>query len=512
MTQRRFKTVAIVGAGVMGTGIAQISAQAGYQVYLYDAQSNAAQQAKENLEQTFKRLIQRERITQTEATLALEQITITNDIQDISQCDLVIEAIIESLEIKQKLFQTIEARCGDHTVLASNTSSLSISAIGSALKKPQNLIGLHFFNPVPLMKVVEIIPGLQTDKTLISALEQYVQDIGHTSVIAKDTPGFIVNHIGRAYGTESLKILGEGVASVVQIDTILREGLGFRLGPFELFDLTALDVSHPAMESIYAQFYQEPRLRPHPLTQTMLSAGLVGRKVGEGFYKYQDNQKVLDNAPENQRAAAKVNHSLSIWIGAEFTEDYEQVSALLKHLGAVIDTGEKPRKDSLVLLSTWGQDTTYTCEFFQTDPEKSLCIDLVTDLEKQITLITNPATTSETIALYRHLFQEMPVEIIRDSVGFVAQRVIASIVNLACDMAQQQIASVEDIDLAVRLGLGYPQGPLAWGDKIGAAKIVLILERIYALTHDPRYRVSPWLRRRVSLGLSLKSTEQNITE
>ncbi|GGZ85436.1 3-hydroxyacyl-CoA dehydrogenase [Ignatzschineria indica] len=509
MIQRRFKTVSIVGVGAMGTGIAQITAQAGYDVYLYDQDEGAGQQAKNNLKKIFDSLIERGKITRKDAVEALNKINVVETLKDAAQSDLVIEAIIENLEIKQKLFQKIEKEKRAETILASNTSSLSISAIGSALEQPQNFIGLHFFNPVPLMKVVEIIPGLQTDSELSYVLQQYVKDIGHTPVIAKDTPGFIVNHVGRAYGTESLKILGEGIASVSTIDTILREGLGFRLGPFELFDLTALDVSHPAMESIYSQFYQEPRLRPHTLTKTMLSAGMVGRKAGKGFYEYHNNQKVLEKTEKKQTMPKGVKIP-AIWIGAESSDDYKKIFNLLTTIGATIDHGERPERDSLTLLTVWGQDATEASIKFNVKPENSLCIDLMTDLNQQITLMINPSTTSQTIAQYCALFNASPMVMIRDSVGFVAQRVIASIVNLACDIAQQQIASVEDIDLAVKLGLGYPQGPLAWGDKIGPSKILRILEGIYESTHDPRYRVSPWLKRRVILGLSLTNKEQDI--
>jgi 3-hydroxybutyryl-CoA dehydrogenase len=208
------------------------------------------------------------------------------DVQGLAACDLVVEAIVERLDVKQALFRELEAAVGPDCVLATNTSSLSVTAIAAGLERPQRFAGYHFFNPVPLMKVVEVIAGLKTDAAVCEGLATYARQMGHTPVQAQDTPGFIVNHAGRGYGTEALRIVGEGVADFATIDRILRDQVGFRLGPFELMDLTALDVSHPVMESIYRQYYEEPRYRPSVITAQRLAAGMVGRKSGEGFYRY----------------------------------------------------------------------------------------------------------------------------------------------------------------------------------------------------------------------------------
>ena len=190
------------------------------------------------------------------------------------------------MDIKQKLFAELEGVVQADCVLVTNTSSLSVTAIAAALKRPAQFAGYHFFNPVPLMKVVEVIAGLKTDPAVCVQLTAFAKAMGHTPVQAQDTPGFIVNHAGRGYGTEALRIVNEGVADFATIDRILRDQVGFKLGPFELFDLTALDVSHPVMESIYNQYYQEPRYRPSVITAQRLAGGVVGKKVGEGFYKY----------------------------------------------------------------------------------------------------------------------------------------------------------------------------------------------------------------------------------
>ena len=322
--------------------------------------------------------------------------------------------------------------------------------------------------------------------------------MGHRGVRTKDTPGFIVNHAGRAYGTEALKILNECVAPVGEIDTILRETCGFRMGPLELFDLTGLDVSHPVMESIYNQFYQEPRYRPSALTRLMLAGGRIGRKAGEGFYRYRAGQKI---DPPSPRPVPDVVKLPPVWIGAEQDEDRNTLVALMKKLGAQVEAGATPTNDALCLLAPYGYDATMACELAGTPPQRTVCIDMFAGIARHRTLMTCPATDAAYRDAAHALFARdgVGVTLIRDSVGFVAQRTLAAIVNLACDIAQQGIASVDDIDDAVRLGLGYPQGPLAWGDALGPAKLALILSRMLEVTGDPR--------RRAALGLSLRQPE-----
>ncbi len=284
-------TLAIVGTGIMGMGIAQIAAQAGIEVLLFDAKSGAAEKGRQSLKATLEKLASKGKFTDDELQATLNNLIVIDELASIAKVDVVVEAIIENLDIKQQLFKQLEAVVPAETILATNTSSLSVTAIAADCDHPERVVGFHFFNPVPLMKIVEVIPGLSTKPSVVDTLKDLAKRMGHLGVVAKDTPGFIVNHGGRAYGTEALKILGEGVASFEQIDRILRDGAGFRMGPFELMDLTGVDVSHPVMESIYEQFYHEARYRPHPLTRQMLMGKKLGRKVGEGFYQYKDGQK-----------------------------------------------------------------------------------------------------------------------------------------------------------------------------------------------------------------------------
>lgn len=499
----------IIGTGIMGAGIAQIAAQAGVEVLLFDAREGAAQTAKEGLIKTLNKLVEKGKITEEAAQQTIDRLIVISKAEELAPCDLVVEAIVENLEVKRTLLQQLEGIVRPEAIIASNTSSLSVSAIAAGLKNPERVAGFHFFNPVPLMKVVEVIPGIKTDLSVCDTLQELAVKMGHTGVRAKDTPGFIVNHAGRAYGTEALKILGEGVATIGDIDRVLREGAGFRMGPFELLDLTALDVSHPAMESIYNQFYQEPRYRPHPLTRQMLVAGLLGRKVGEGFYKY-DKGAMLN--PAQPQPVPSVQTIPAVWLGVESEVDRKQLTDLINKLGGTVESGAQPSADAICLLAPWGEDATTASLRYNVDPERTVCVDLLCNLEKHRTLMVTPVTKTEVRDAAHAFFakDEVSVTVIHDSNGFIVQRILAGIVNLACDIAQQQIASVKDIDLAVRLGLGYPNGPLAWGDILGGKRVLTILERINAATGDPRYRPSPWLRRRALLGISVCHEEAPI--
>lgn len=507
---REIKRMAVVGAGVMGTGIAQIAAQAGVEVLLFDNREGAAEAARANLGQTLDKLVAKGKVPGSDAQATLERLRVATALTELSDVDLVVEAIIERLDAKQALLAQLEAVVHDDCILATNTSSLSVTSIARECKHPERVAGFHFFNPVPLMKVVEVIDGLASDPRVGDSLQALATRMGHRGIRAKDTPGFIINHAGRAYSTEALQILKECVTEPAEIDRILREGLGFRMGPLELFDLTALDVSHPVIESIYNQFYQEPRYRPAALTRQMLEAGYVGRKVGRGFYRYVDGQRV--DAPEPQ-AVPTVDAFPPVWLGTENDNDRASLSALLEQLGAQVEQGATPSDDALCLLAPYGDDATRAAQRFATDPTRTVCIDPLLDCTRYRTLMLTPTTRVDLRNAAHALLagDGVGVSVINDSVGFVAQRVLAMIVNLAGDIVQQRIASVEDLDEGVRRGLGYPQGPLAWGDSVGPQRLLTILERMTELTGDPRYRPGPWLRRRAALSLSLCHPEPTLT-
>ena len=504
MNSRNFniETIGIVGTGAMGRGIAQIAALAGLTVRLYDTNLAAVGAARDYLAETFARLTAKGKLDQARSLAALANVSGAQTIGELAGCDLVVEAIVEKLDVKQALFRELETVVSGRCLLASNTSSLSITAIAAACIDPSRVVGYHFFNPVPLMKVVEVIDGLRSDPAAGDALMNLARRMGHTPVRAKDMPGFIVNHAGRGMNTEGLRVAGEGGASFVDIDRIMREQAGFRLGPFELLDLTALDVSHPVMESIYHQFYEEPRFTPSPITGTRLAGGLIGRKTGEGFYRYVDGkQEVPAEAPAPTELPQRV------WVSKRYPQAREAVMQLIGEAGVKLDDGATPAPDSLIVLTPFGHDATTAAVDEALDASRVVAIDTLFPLvgASRRTLMTTPATTRAMRDAAHALFARdgVPVTVVRDSTGFVAQRVVATIVNIGCDIAQKQIATPDDIDLAVTLGLGYPRGPLALGDTLGANVILTILRNMFGVLGDPRYRPSPWLARRAQLGLSL---------
>ena len=502
-----YQHVGIVGAGAMGRGIAQIAAQAGSQVHLFDVNAAAVQQAHAAVLAQWDKLLEKGRIDAAQHQAYKASLQPAATLADLAPCDLVIEAAIERLDIKRKLFADLEDIVGPDAVLATNTSSLSVTAIGAGLKRPQRLAGYHFFNPVPLMKVVEVIAGLKTDPAVCAGLSAYAREMGHTPVQAQDTPGFIVNHAGRAYGTEALRIVGEGVADFATIDRILKDQACFKLGPFELMDLTALDVSHPVMESVYHQYYEEDRYRPSVITAQRLAGGVLGRKTGEGFYKYADG--LMLQTPE--APAPVVQDMPPVWVSPRASRRAELLQ-LLKDLGARIETGASPSSTAITFVAPLGFDITTVAVVERLDPARTIGIDMLIDdaATKRRVLATNPATRTDIRDAAHALMARdgKAVSVIRDSGGFVTQRVVASIVNIAADICQQRICTPGDLEKAVTLGLGYPLGPLAMGDRYGPTNVLEVLFNMQTVYGDQRYRPSPWLRRRGAIGLSLMHEEE----
>ncbi|RZI97284.1 MAG: 3-hydroxyacyl-CoA dehydrogenase, partial [Rubrivivax sp.] len=321
-----------------------------------------------------------------------------------------------------------------------------------------------------------------------------------------DTPGFIVNHAGRGFGTEALRVVGEGVADFATVDRILKDQVGFKLGPFELMDLTALDVSHPVMESIYRQYYDEPRFRPSVITAQRLAGGMVGRKSGEGFYRYVDGDAQWPDEP----AVPTVAEMPPVWVSPRAARRAELLQ-LLKTLGAQIETGSSPSPQALTLVAPLGFDVTTVAVVERLDPARTVGIDMLIDdaQTRRRVLATNPATRVDMRDAAHALFARdgKAVSVIRDSGGFVTQRVVATIINIAADICQQRICSPADLETAVTLGLGYPLGPLAMGDRYGPTNVLEVLFNLQTVYGDPRYRPSPWLRRRGAIGLSLSHEE-----
>ncbi|WP_447553094.1 3-hydroxyacyl-CoA dehydrogenase [Vreelandella sp. EE22] len=499
-TPSSFTRLGIVGTGAMGRGIAQLAAQAGLDVILFDVRQGAVKEARTFIEGLWARSAEKQRITPEKAQQYGARLHEAATLAELAGCDIVVEAIVEKLEAKQGLFSELEGIVGEQAVLATNTSSLSVTAIAAACQHPERVIGFHFFNPVPLMKIVEVIPGLRTHSDVTQRITALGEAMGHFTAQTTDTPGFLVNHAGRAFGTEALRILGESVTDPATIDRIMVDQGGFRMGPFTLLDLTGLDVSHAVMESIYHQFYEEPRFRPSPLTRQRLIAGLLGRKTGEGFYRYVDGQQQLPEEPRIAKAPA-----CPVWISQEDSESADKLANLVNSAGWTLESGDMPSEQALCLLTPFGEDATGCALRQGLDARQCVAVDMLAGLDKRRSVMATPVTRKDVVdaaASLLHL-DGTPVSILADSNGFVLQRITACIVNVGAEIAQQGVAAPATIDRAVELGLGYPFGPLKMGDHFGPARILTILDNLLEATGDPRYRPSPWLRRRAELAISL---------
>ena len=485
-------TAGVAGAGTMGRGIAQVLAQCGARTLLFDAQPGAAEKARASIGEALARMAEKGRLADPLAVLG--RIEVVSSLAAFAPCHLVVEAIVEDLAAKRSLFSGLEKIVQEDCVLTSNTSSLSVTAMAAACKHPGRVAGYHFFNPVPVMKIVEVVDGVLTEPGVGEALAALAKRFGHAPVRCRDTPGFVVNHAGRAFVPEALRILSEGVADPATIDRILVDAAGFRLGPFGLMDLVGLDVNHAVMKSMYQQYFEEPKYKPSFLVEPRVAAGLLGRKTGRGWFEYAPDMQLPPEPPAPDAKPA------SVWAVPALRE-------LLSSLGMKIDNS--PNHADVCFVAPVGRDATAAALENQLDPARTVAVDPLFGFAKRRTLMVNPLTKKEAREQAHALLASdgVPVSVIRDSPGFVAQRVVAHIVNVGCDIAQMRIATPEDLDRAVTLGLGYPKGPLALGDALGPKRILEVLTAMHDLYQEPRYRPSPWLRRRAALGISLTTPE-----
>ena len=308
------ETIGVVGAGTMGIGIAQIAAQNGHQVILHDHSEEQLQMSKLNLEKVLLRLVEKKRITDKERIVILGRILFTPKISELWPCGLVIEAIIESVEIKHKIFKALEEIVSEHCILASNTSSLSIASIGAVLKNSNRIVGIHFFNPAPLMPLVEIIPSIQTAKKTTDTAKKLIEKWGKTVVLCKDTPGFIVNRVARPFYGEALRIYEEGIADFATIDWALKELGGFKMGPFTLMDYIGNDVNFAVTESVFKAFFYDPRFKPSFTQKRYAEAGYLGRKSGRGYFHYTEENRNSEPLKDKALGSLILNRILCLLI------------------------------------------------------------------------------------------------------------------------------------------------------------------------------------------------------
>ena len=493
--------VGIAGAGRMGSGIAAVAAAAGHRVLLYDAFDGAAARGREMIAADYAQLIKRGKLTSNEAASRLARIEVADEAQALGATGLVIEAIVEDLDIKADLFNRIEAAAGSDTILASNTSSLSIAALAGRLTRPQRMAGFHFFNPAPVMPLVEIIAGPSTDASVIDVLMATARDWGKVPVRSAATPGFIVNRVARPFYAEAMRLLSEGAADVATLDAIMRECGGFRMGAFELTDMIGHDVNYAVTCSVYDAFFQDPRYRPSLIQKALVESGALGRKSGRGFYDYADG---ADRPAPSQlglgpRPAKAIVYG-DLGPAATLVELAQAADIPLQRVGGdgTIDCG------AIQLALTDGRTAT------QRSAEAGAPIavfDLAQDYGKagRIALALPDGATALQVAAAAGFFQTLGkfVSRIDDAPGLLVMRTVAMLANEALDVVHQQVASAADIDLAMVKGAGYPAGPLAIGEAVGAAHLLAVLETLSRAYPEGRYRPSPLLRRAALSGARL---------
>jgi 3-hydroxybutyryl-CoA dehydrogenase len=486
--------IAVIGAGAMGQGIVQVSVQGGLQAYIFDREEGGAEAAKATIAKRLERLVEKERISQEACQQAISLMQPVSKLEGIADADFVVEAVFEDLQVKHEIFTRLENIVSESCILASNTSSIPIASIASVCRHPSRIAGLHFFNPVPLMQLVEVIVAAATSQKTTDALVALGKQMTRTPVVVKDSPGFLVNMGGRAFTTEGLAIYQDRVATPEQIDAIMRDGYGFRMGPFELMDLTGIDVNYPVSQIIYNGFMQDARLRTSYTHKAMVDAGRLGRKTGQGWFSYEDGKMVNPPSPDFIPQSQVRPVALA--------SDSPELISLCKELGLEIgdDDGACP-----LVAAPIGTDASETALQCGADARRLVCIDPVGNLEKRVVLMMAPGgdkSAAEKVAA-GIIIGGRAVTLIRDSAGFVGQRLAAMVANLGCFMADIGLASPNDIDIAMRLGLNYPKGPLELADHLGADTVFTIMQEMHRISGDDRYRPSLWLRRHAQLNLTI---------
>lgn len=501
--------IRIVGAGAMGRGIAQWAAAAGHTVELGDVRPDAVTDAVAFVRSMLERAARKGRMSEGDAAAALDRLVALDDPWAAGpDVELVIEAVREDLATKTEVFGRLERALPASAVFATNTSSLSVTRLATALKDPGRLAGLHFFNPVPLMRIVEVVPGAATRPEIPPLLTSLVEGCGHRAVTVADTPGFLVNHAGRGLVTEALALLEETVGEPSDIDRIARDVLGLRMGPFELMDLTGLDVTAAVIDSIWTGFRYEDRLRPSYLTPNRVVAGLHGRKTGRGWYPY--GTEAAAPAPEPP-VTGDADRPVHVFAGSPALEaDAAALREALGAAGAAVGSGERPAAGALVLVPVWGTTVASAVAAHGLPAGRTFGVDpLPAAGHRRVLAVTpaaDPAAARDARAVLARAAEgaePYAVSVVRDTAGSVAQRLLASVVSVSASIAERALAAPADIDLAVTTGLGYPVGPLAWGDRVGAARMLELHRALYATTGDPRHRPTRWVTERAALGLAL---------
>jgi 3-hydroxybutyryl-CoA dehydrogenase len=480
--------VAVIGSGAMGSGIAQVAAVAGHTVKLFDTRPEAVDNAIAGIGKALAKLVEKGRMGAAEADLARERLHAMRALDDAKDAALVVEAVVEDLDVKRTLFAQLEEVTGPDCILATNTSSISVTAIGAKLKRPERLVGMHFFNPVPLMALVEVISGLATDKAIADTVYATAAAWGKNPVHAKSTPGFIVNRVARPYYAEALRLLLEQAADPATIDAVMRDCGGFRMGPFELMDLIGHDVNYSVTQSVFNAYFGDPRFAPSIVQQELVNAGFLGRKTGRGFYRYGDDVAV----PQAQAEAALACEAQVTIAGADPVTD--ALTARLR------DAGIAPDANEAAIFLTDGRSATQRAS--DEGRPDTILFDLLLDPAKATRIALARADQCSDAAWNAAVgtFQQAGFTVTRldDVPGMAVMRTVAMLANEALDAVNQGVCSAAAVDIAMQKGVNYPRGPLAWADAIGLQHVFTVLANLGAAYGEDRYRVSPLLRRKLA--------------
>lgn len=499
--------VFVVGAGVMGTGISQVAAQSGASVLLYDARPESCGVALESLKQIFDRLVVKNKVTVQEASNALARIEIASTLEDAAHTEIVIEAIVEDLDEKHKLFQQLENIVSDDCVLATNSSSISVTLLSKGLKNPQRLVGMHFFNPAPVMNLVEVVSGIRTSRAVADRVFELAVKWGKKPVHATSSPGFIVNRIARPYYAEALALLQEQAVNPTQLDRCFR-GAGFRMGPCELMDLIGHDTNYQVTNSIFEANYFDRRYTPSLVQKTLVDAGFLGRKSGRGFYDYSNPQEKLNVVPETAKNTPDWKE-LTVhgegWIADQFIEVIQEHVIQFR----------REQQSRWIGLSSADQQLRLTDGRTATELGRQVA---VFDLPLQ-----SPKSTVIAVAFSRQASEDFKKDCkdwlalcgicsqpVSDSAGLLVARTVSMLINEAADAVQQGVCTELDADIATTAGLNYPVGPFEWLMQLGTDYVVCVLENLDRVYRGERYRISPWLLKDRSAELETsKKTSRN---
>lgn len=500
----------IVGAGTMGSGIALAALYTGMVVTLYDVAPQMLDRAKGYIQEYLKRKKQE---------IRLKNLTVTTGLEELHGAGVIIEAIPEKLDLKQELFARLDEICPPPAILASNTSTLPLTALAAATQTPERVAGMHFFNPAPVLPLVEVVRAAQSSDSTIGALIDLAKILGKTAVVANDTPGFIVNRVARPFYGEALRLVAEKVADFHQVDQLVRIGGGFRMGPFELMDLIGIDVNLAAMRSMYEQTYGEPRYRPSPIQTRMVHQKALGRKTGRGFYTYAPETKLEEpTPPELHRRRGVVRFSPGSWASGVlklcrkggYSTAENDVHRPEKPVIGIVRAGRHENLERLVVImdSDLPADIPLLCQCADVTlteiatwvrrPERLVGFDGVFLANGPVaTLVASPTLNPFTRAKLDDFFKNLGYlsSWVADSPALVLPRIIAMLVNEAAFAAGEGVADFDTIDKAMQLGTNYPHGPLAWAKELGFTKVVAMLDHLHREYGEDRYRVAPLLRR-----------------